>query len=152
LLKKIDIVMLEYHFRSPQVLEDRLTANGFVGVFTKASTSTRRGTDRRDFTPSGTTEAHCSRHAILTGHDSQVAAVSDTRHSGRESVMPSRPFSIVESASAATRLDRAAGLSRSVSSLSPHHHRRGDHAARRTISRGASPFAAAPPSGCPDSA
>jgi len=34
LLKKIDIVMLEYHFRSPQELEDRLTTNGFV-VFYK---------------------------------------------------------------------------------------------------------------------
>jgi FkbM family methyltransferase len=34
LLKKIDIVILEYHFQSPQELEDRLTKNGFV-VFYK---------------------------------------------------------------------------------------------------------------------
>jgi FkbM family methyltransferase len=34
LLRKIDVVMLEYHFRSPQELEDRLTTNGFV-VFYK---------------------------------------------------------------------------------------------------------------------
>jgi FkbM family methyltransferase len=34
LLRRIDVVMLEYHFRSPQELEDRLTSNGFF-VFYK---------------------------------------------------------------------------------------------------------------------
>jgi FkbM family methyltransferase len=29
-LKIIDVIMLEYHFKSPQELEDRLTTNGFV--------------------------------------------------------------------------------------------------------------------------